>query len=78
MDDKDTVTDLGIFFPVVISIRCGALPEKVTYYSWVPWVIQSYTCTREQGMQKRVHTLWRRNIHNPSNPKRVALLSRRR
>lgn len=33
IDDKDTVTDL-VIFPVVISIRFGALPEKVTYYSW--------------------------------------------
>lgn len=35
MDDEDTVTDLGIF-PTVISIRFGALPEKVTHYSWIP------------------------------------------
>ncbi len=35
MDDKDTVSDLGIF-PAVISIRFSALPEKVTHYSWTP------------------------------------------
>lgn len=35
MDDKDTVTDLDIFL-AVISIRFGALLEKVTYHSRVP------------------------------------------
>lgn len=35
MDGKGIVTDLGIF-PAVISIRFGALPEKVTYYIWIP------------------------------------------
>ena len=35
MDDKDTVTDLGIF-PALISIRFGALPEKVTHNSRIP------------------------------------------
>lgn len=34
MDDKDTVTDLDVLL-AVISIRFGALPEKVTYYSCV-------------------------------------------
>lgn len=36
MDDKDTVTVLGIFPAAVISIKCGTLPEKVTYYSRIP------------------------------------------
>lgn len=49
MDDKDTVSDLGIF-PALISISFGALPEKVTHYSRIPRVIQSYTCMRKQGM----------------------------
>lgn len=35
MDDKDRVTDLDIFL-AAISIRFSALPEKVTYHSWVP------------------------------------------
>lgn len=34
MDDKDTVTDLDVFL-ALISIKFGALPEKVTRYSWV-------------------------------------------
>lgn len=53
--DEDTVADLGIFFvSVVISIRFGALPEKVTYYSYTTQgCLEYFTHTRARGNEAR-------------------------